>query len=134
MLNPSEGRRTYVDGVENSAVKVRDCSRPSLEVESSSAARPSSGAGTFEATLSYVAPANGLGATPSGFTAELRRGSTTTPLSASEFTVAPDGSVSVDLAGLDDGKYHLYVTPHACLLYTSPSPRDRTRSRMPSSA
>ena len=24
--------------------------------------------------------------------------------------------------------------PSACLLYTSPSPRDRTRSRMPSSA
>ena len=23
---------------------------------------------------------------------------------------------------------------HVCLLYTSPSPRDRTRSRMPSSA
>ena len=27
-----------------------------------------------------------------------------------------------------------YGDPHACLLYTSPSPRDRTRSRMPSSA
>ena len=27
-----------------------------------------------------------------------------------------------------------FVRPHACLLYTSPSPRDRTRSRMPSSA
>ena len=26
------------------------------------------------------------------------------------------------------------VTSSACLLYTSPSPRDRTRSRMPSSA
>ena len=26
------------------------------------------------------------------------------------------------------------TTPKACLLYTSPSPRDRTRSRMPSSA
>ena len=25
-------------------------------------------------------------------------------------------------------------TVHTCLLYTSPSPRDRTRSRMPSSA
>ena len=25
-------------------------------------------------------------------------------------------------------------TPYGCLLYTSPSPRDRTRSRMPSSA
>ena len=28
----------------------------------------------------------------------------------------------------------LVVSDHACLLYTSPSPRDRTRSRMPSSA
>ena len=29
----------------------------------------------------------------------------------------------------------LYSNPHcSCLLYTSPSPRDRTRSRMPSSA
>ena len=26
------------------------------------------------------------------------------------------------------------VIPYICLLYTSPSPRDRTRSRMPSSA
>ena len=28
----------------------------------------------------------------------------------------------------------LHVFPNICLLYTSPSPRDRTRSRMPSSA
>ena len=28
----------------------------------------------------------------------------------------------------------LYTAAEACLLYTSPSPRDRTRSRMPSSA
>ena len=27
-----------------------------------------------------------------------------------------------------------WITPYTCLLYTSPSPRDRTRSRMPSSA
>ena len=26
------------------------------------------------------------------------------------------------------------ISPEGCLLYTSPSPRDRTRSRMPSSA
>ena len=26
------------------------------------------------------------------------------------------------------------IKPWVCLLYTSPSPRDRTRSRMPSSA
>ena len=32
--------------------------------------------------------------------------------------------------------YHVYTAGavYACLLYTSPSPRDRTRSRMPSSA
>ena len=32
--------------------------------------------------------------------------------------------------------YHLlmYLEANDCLLYTSPSPRDRTRSRMPSSA
>src|SRR5665811_679368 len=29
---------------------------------------------------------------------------------------------------------HFRVFPISCLLYTSPSPRDRTRSRMPSSA
>ena len=31
---------------------------------------------------------------------------------------------------MNDALYQLYI----CLLYTSPSPRDRTRSRMPSSA
>ena len=31
-------------------------------------------------------------------------------------------------------KDSLYEQLYACLLYTSPSPRDRTRSRMPSSA
>ena len=31
-------------------------------------------------------------------------------------------------------EYVAYDSPYSCLLYTSPSPRDRTRSRMPSSA
>ena len=43
--------------------------------------------------------------------------------------VHPDGSGGWWQAAPDDGRY-LYP----CLLYTSPSPRDRTRSRMPSSA
>src|SRR5665811_2018768 len=43
-------------------------------------------------------------------------------------------------AGTDSGEDHRRQDrqdrqrEHACLLYTSPSPRDRTRSRMPSSA
>ena len=40
--------------------------------------------------------------------------------------------------GLGDGtrvpKSHLRVAALGCLLYTSPSPRDRTRPRMPPSA
>ena len=40
--------------------------------------------------------------------------------------------VMVTLYGGNDGLNT--VIPYTCLLYTSPSPRDRTRSRMPSSA
>ena len=34
----------------------------------------------------------------------------------------------------DDEIFNLLANRYGCLLYTSPSPRDRTRSRMPSSA
>ena len=40
--------------------------------------------------------------------------------------MAADGGLMTQVPG--------YTTPEGCLLYTSPSPRDRTRSRMPSSA
>ena len=40
----------------------------------------------------------------------------------------------VNLESLKGGKKHLRHSEYTCLLYTSPSPRDRTRSRMPSSA
>ena len=33
-----------------------------------------------------------------------------------------------------DKPWYTVLVHNACLLYTSPSPRDRTRSRMPSSA
>ena len=38
---------------------------------------------------------------------------------------------------INNGKYYIYdenLPPKTCLLYTSPSPRDRQKSRMPSSA
>ena len=41
-----------------------------------------------------------------------------------------DPASDIDLAGLEAALEQLTD----CLLYTSPSPRDRTRSRMPSSA
>src|SRR5665811_1935887 len=44
-----------------------------------------------------------------------------------------DGRVPI-LELIASGRVRLVVNTPACLLYTSPSPRDRTRSRMPSSA
>ena len=45
-------------------------------------------------------------------------------------------AVEVDVRRLDveGGRITPKMRPPSCLLYTSPSPRDRTRSRMPSSA
>ena len=37
-------------------------------------------------------------------------------------------------SGSLDVNWSMLIDPLSCLLYTSPSPRDRTRSRMPSSA
>ena len=49
----------------------------------------------------------------------------------------PDGSVRW-VKGTSNSNYWITAVAHGkymdCLLYTSPSPRDRTRSRMPSSA
>ena len=41
--------------------------------------------------------------------------------------------IAMNVPGLTDLK-EIYAALRTCLLYTSPSPRDRTRSRMPSSA
>ena len=51
------------------------------------------------------------------------------PASAEEALIV-SGSNVFNVEKLDA----LIPQPHVCLLYTSPSPRDRTRSRMPSSA
>ena len=57
------------------------------------------------------------------------------------FPVSPDGLngqlselLKVDLHAIKIGMLPDRSSVQICLLYTSPSPRDRTRSRMPSSA
>ena len=42
-------------------------------------------------------------------------------------------SLNSDLS-INDSSHNVSILTNTCLLYTSPSPRDRTRSRMPSSA
>ena len=44
-----------------------------------------------------------------------------------------DETSALEFLSSDGASYYLELTQD-CLLYTSPSPRDRTRSRMPSSA
>ena len=43
-------------------------------------------------------------------------------------------SLQIDEVSSDDNKVDTIDRLHVCLLYTSPSPRDRQKSRMPSSA
>ena len=49
------------------------------------------------------------------------------PVVVHDFSKQPGQTVQLD-------RYRFWGKPGTCLLYTSPSPRDRTRSRMPSSA
>ena len=56
-------------------------------------------------------------------------------LSLAQVSQAIGAPVSqIELRPLQDQWVFAATTAEGCLLYTSPSPRDRTRSRMPSSA
>ena len=48
--------------------------------------------------------------------------------------VRPDPQVIWDTPKTSRGWKNMNAHYHSCLLYTSPSPRDRQKSRMPSSA
>ena len=48
--------------------------------------------------------------------------------------IKKDSRASIETEGLVGNKVVMISMGSVCLLYTSPSPRDRTRSRMPSSA
>ncbi|MEM9188605.1 MAG: alpha-amylase family glycosyl hydrolase [Myxococcota bacterium] len=100
-LDPAHAYRAYRDGIENSALRVEDCFRPTLEVETTSV-----GADSFEASVRYD-PRRAAALGP--VEGELRNGQSTRPLSASELLVDGD-TIRVNLAGLADGKYTVRLT------------------------
>jgi glycosidase len=113
VLNPSEGRRKYVGGIENSAIKVRDCALPSLTVEKTATARPAQGKGSYTASLTYIKPIDGAGPDVGGFEGALVKDGSSKPLAGGELTVDADGKVSLALANLADGKYRVVLRPRS---------------------
>ena len=111
-FDPAQPRRKYVGSplVENSAIKVPDCRMPSWKVQSSVAARPSAGAGTYSAVLRYEDGIEGAGPDTASFAFELQRNGSSMPVSV---TSDASGDVTVSLTGLQDGKYRLIATPRA---------------------
>ena len=55
------------------------------------------------------------------------------PLYLRTFGQKPGGGATDNMQG-SGGELRFHFICHTCLLYTSPSPRDRQKSRMPSSA
>ena len=62
------------------------------------------------------------------------KGITNKPNTQGLFSTCDVESIKAIAEEFDIDFLSLSYTRHSCLLYTSPSPRDRTRSRMPSSA
>ena len=111
-LDPGQGRRKYVGGIENSAIQVDDCSQPSFEVTTSQATYAASNAGTYAATLSYVDGVDASGPLTTSFTATLTHDTVVTPIT-SGFSVDATGGVTLSLSGLAPGKYTALVTPQS---------------------
>ena len=74
----------------------------------------------------------------SGYSSSPRRGFWQLTAAGQEFASKNPGALSeAQIAAISTGSDEVRlrgVSGSSCLLYTSPSPRDRTRSRMPSSA
>lgn len=104
IFDPQQTRRKYVGGVENSAIKVADCLLPAFTVAASEV-----GAGSYHAALDFVDGIEGSGAAIDDFEIALEHEDESRLLTAAELTVADDGHVDVDLAGLAAGKYSLRV-------------------------
>ncbi|MBI5537655.1 MAG: glycosyl hydrolase [Deltaproteobacteria bacterium] len=105
-LDPNQGRRKYIGGSENSAIKVHDCTLPTLTVESSQPARPSAGNGTYDAQVISVDGIDGSGLDTQGYTGKLMHDGVTTDL---QMNVDNAGKVTIHLTGLEDGKYRAVI-------------------------
>lgn len=111
VFDPAQGRRKYVDGVENSAVLVHDCNRPRLEVRTSDAQRNGPDDGAYAGQLQYLDGVQGLGPDEGAYVAEIRHSGESRALADSEWTVdATSGDVQLAITGLADGKHTVVLS------------------------
>jgi glycosidase len=105
-LDPGARLRTYVGGVENSAVRVPDCHVPVLSLSDKTLTRAASGQGRFTANVRYVDAADRAGFDPASVKATLRKDEVVSPVA-----VKLDGArLSLDAPTLADGKYSIVVS------------------------
>ena len=146
-VGPSHLYWADFDEVGTHAVAVRPCTAPGLCAAAADAttafvqvrAEPPT-VGTVDLALSgggYLSSPTGLSGTWSGFTGaakiEMCVGTTPMGCQAAPFSaVDPVSWADADVGGLLAAPNDVRL--HCCLLYTSPSPRDKRQSRMPSSA
>lgn len=105
-IDPDQGRRKYIDGIENSAVLVHDCDLPSLKATKTEA----TAAGAFSADVAYTAPVHGGGSAGPTVTGTLTHEGTSRPLTAQELKMDASGAVKLAITGLAKGKYTARVT------------------------
>jgi glycosidase len=108
-LDPGEHWQKYVGGIANSAVLVGNCHAPQLALSTNAVSRPSAGQGHYTATVAFHAGVGAPPMLPSSVSATLRKDGTTTPVSGVTVDAA-HSSIAVDVPGLADGKYTVFVT------------------------
>lgn len=108
VLDPGQGYRKYVDGTENSGLRVRDCGFPRLVATSTAVTRPSAGAGKLEAKVAFTPSIEGDALDAKSITAKLHHHGSDSD--AAKSVTANGSELAVSLGGLADGKYTLTVT------------------------
>lgn len=103
-LDPGQPYRVYDNRIENSGLRVADCRKPVLRVESATSSRAAMGQGTITVRLRYDPRAAGPLASVRG---EVRlQGGAVRALTAGELTIAGT-QVDVQVGALADGKHTL---------------------------
>lgn len=107
-LDPGAARRKYVDGVENSGVRVEDCRHPRLSLVSGASERPSMGQGRYRATVAWQRGIDAVEVDPMSVRASLKRDGASTPITGVTVDAVMQRA-SIDVASLADGKYTVLV-------------------------